>query len=168
MEPSTVDSLLIFIGFLAGMFAMLLPYTEIRARARTEGYKRGHARGLLDGYRNCEKRVTLLEGRITQHRNQAHQRSISAMDNTAQLDGYQNTIDRLRQTIAKAYGWLWHENGSNAVGCCHKARSILLQKLDKDLQAYGISAALKEGAEPMEGVIFTDATAKQPALEQRA
>lgn len=168
MEPSNVDSLLIFIGFFVGMLTMLLPYTEIRHRAHLKGYKRGHANGLTDGNRNCEKRISLIASRIAREQNQAHQRAIISMDHKTQLDAYQNTIDRLRETIALAYGWLWHENRTNAVGCCHKARSILLQRLDTNLQASGITAARAEGAQPMEGVIFTDAEVIHIPQERQA
>lgn len=168
MEPSNVDTLLVLIGFCIGFFVALPACLEMRGRWKAAAFTSGYDACRKDAEKSAANRNRNLLAQLDKYRARDLERQIIDMDHKTQLDGYQNTIDRLRQTIAQAYGWLWHENGANAPGCCHKARNILLQKLDKDLQAFGISAAREDGAQPMDGVVFTDTAVFQPAREKQA
>ena len=46
--------------------------------------------------------------------------------------------------IAEAYGWLWHMTTTDCRA--HAARRLLRDLLDKDMRAYGITAAKGAGA----------------------
>lgn len=150
MEHSIADSILVSIGMIFGFGGALLVALEMRGRWRKAGYMQG----LVAATRTAEAQLIGIKKQLSGLQAKALHQTIASMDHSTQLDKAQSDMDDLRSAMAAAYGWLWHDPRPSRHS--HQARLVMLQHLNKELQAVGITAARERNAGTPPGVIVIE------------